>query len=231
MTNVTAEGKAPLDLGLIEQIALFNLSPIHYIHASWLKEVEHAQLVALLREQEQSHVWLSKYLLSCFELSSHFDYEFNSPEKRIALASTDELLKLILYIGIVLNERVIRSVIMRSQRTRLEQCLGEEAYYFAVKKAQFLSGHNHPETSSVAIDWANTDRFKSALMASGLKVLSTVYDDMPGAFKKRLSLKLPKSWCQYLEQPASGSAGKEQGRNLLIKSYKEVNRAWRHLLY
>lgn len=226
-----AEEKKPLDLSLTKRIIHFNLSPINYIHASWIKDVDHAQLVAFLRKKEDSHVWLSKYLLNFFELSSHFDYEFISPEKRIALASTDELLKLILYIGIVINEQVIRSVIVRSQRAKLEQCLGTEAYYFAVKKAQFLSSNNYQQIPLVAINWDDINRFKSLLMANGLKILSIVYSDMPSAFKKRLSLKLPKSWCTHLEQPADNLSNKSSVRNLLIKSYKEVNREWQHLLY
>ena len=231
MSETNTEEQEPVNNELLELVAEFNIYPVRYIHSSWLKEVQYAQLVGLLKEKERSHFYLSSYLLGCFGLDTEFDYEFRAIEKRIALASNDQLLRLVLYVGIVLNESVIRAVVRRDERTKLEKCLGEEAYFFAVKKAQFLSRHNQAGSPSILIDWQNTERFKSFLMASGLQILAVVYADMPQAFRKRLLLKFPRSWSKHLEHPASdGVASREQGLKLLIKSYKEVNRQWRHLL-
>ncbi|MDP0588174.1 MAG: SctK family type III secretion system sorting platform protein [Candidatus Endonucleobacter bathymodioli] len=215
---------------LIERIIEFNLCPVSYIHGSWLKKVKYAQLVKLLCKKDQSHSYLSQYLLGHFGLNADFDYEFDVAEKRVALASSEELIQLVLYIGIVLNERVIRSVVKREDRVKLEQCLGEDAYYFAVKKAQFLLSAIQGDAPGILVDWNNTDRFKSSLMLSGLQVLAIVYADMTQAFRKRLLLKLPRSWRNHLEHPQSDIVSKEQGLSLLIKSYKEVNRQWQHLL-
>ena len=214
---------------LVTKIAEFNQYPVRYIHATWFKQLEYAQWVIALQEREQSHYHLSNYLLQSFELNNAFDYEFQSAEKRIALSSGGELVTLSLYIGIILNESVIRGVIRRQERRVLEDCLGEQAYLFAVKKAQFLTRRTDTSTPGFLIDWQHIERFKSFLTMTGLQVLAAVYEDMPWAFKKRLVLKFPMSWQKYL-LASSGVFTREQAQNLLIKSYKEVNREWRHLL-
>ncbi|MDP0560997.1 MAG: SctK family type III secretion system sorting platform protein [Candidatus Endonucleobacter sp. (ex Gigantidas childressi)] len=219
----------PMSNNLLELIIEFNLCPIRYIHGSWLKKLQYAELVKVLREQDQSYNYLSQYLLEHFGLNEDFDYEFGIVEKRVALASSKELMQLVLYIGIILNESVIRSVVRRDDRVKLEQCLGEDAYYFAVKKAQFLIRPSQVNAPSILIDWKNTDKFKSFLMINGLQVLAIVYADMTQAFRKRLLLKLPRSWRNHLKSSQSDIVSKEQGLSLLIKSYKEVNSQWRHL--
>ena len=221
----------PKQWHLLELISTFNLSPVHYIHDTWLRSTEHGSMIVSLRQKENSHYRLSRYLLEYFDLNEQFYYDFDSPEKRIGLVGIEELSELLLYIGLVLNEKIIRSVVLRSQRQQLEQCLGAKAHYFAVKKAQFLSSQNYSWSAAVTIDWDNIEKLKPALMAVGLKVLSMAYTDMPIAFKKRLSLKFPQSWSQHLSQLANNPTEQAQGRQLLIKSYKEVNRQWQHLLY
>ena len=231
MSEIISESKPKsMNNDLLGKVLEFNLYPVRYIHSSWLKDIKYGQVVRSLAERNQTHSWLSNYLLGYFELNETFDYEFSSLEKRVALTSRDELFQLILYIGIILNVSVIRSVVRRDERVKLEQCLGDDAYLFAVKKAQFLSRQNTLGAPMILIDWGNTERFKSFLMVSGLQILAVVYADMPEAFKKRISLKFPKSWSKHLERPASDSCSREQGLNLLMKSYKEVNRQWRHLL-
>ncbi len=230
MTNTETSEQESVSSRLFTQIAEFNQYPVRYIHSSWLKQVQYAQLVVALQEQEQSHYHLSHYLLNCFDLNSEFDYEFQSLEKRIALTSGADLVALALYIGIVLNESIIRAVVRRRERVLLQECLGEQAYLFAVKKAQFFSKHTESAEPGILIDWQHTERFKSFLTVNGLQVLAVAYAGMPRAFKQRLLLKFPKSWQKYLEN-SGGNLSREQSINLLIKCYKEVDRQWRHLLF
>ncbi|WP_263082202.1 Yop proteins translocation protein K [Endozoicomonas sp. Mp262] len=223
-------GQLSFSTELFDQVTEFNLYPIRYMHHSWLKGIEHADFINLLKGNEQSHFFLSRYLLGCLNVTTECDYRIDSKDKKIALAQREELLNIALYIGIVLNEAVIRSVVRRHERSLLEECLGESAYFFAVKKAQFLINHAALSRSpEVLIDWQHPERFKSFLTISGLQVLGLVYSDLPDGFRKRLLLKFPKSWNRYFDDFDDIGITKEQGRSLLIKSHKEVNRQWQHL--
>ncbi len=214
----------------LEKIVEFNLYPVRYIHTSWLEGLEFAQIVDALKAHEQSHFYLSAYVLNSLNVADSFDSIFDTPDKKIALGNSEELGKLVLYMGIVQNEAVIRRVIRRDQREKLETCLGDEAYFFAVKKAQFLAKKNGAASSEFFIDWQQVGRFKSYLIVSGLKVLATVYAGSSQGFIQRLSLKFPRSWSKHLESPEGAGLSKQQGINLLIKSYKEVNKQWQHQL-
>ncbi|WP_330924628.1 SctK family type III secretion system sorting platform protein [Candidatus Sororendozoicomonas aggregata] len=219
-----------MNIERLEKIVEFNLYPVRYIHSSWLEALEFAQIVDALKGHEQSHFYLSGYLLNSLNIDDSFDSTFDTADKIIALGSSEELGKLVLYMGIVQNEAVIRNVIRGDQREKLEACLGDEAYFFAVKKAQFLAKKNDTASPEFLIDWQQVGRFKSYLIVSGLKVLATVYEGLSQGFIQRLSLKFPRSWSKHLERLDSNGLSKQQGINLLIKSYKEVNKQWQHQL-
>ena len=207
----------------------FNLYPVKYVHLSWLKRDEHFNLVNQLKTDDTTHGRLSEYLLKRFKLKDQFDFDFDAIEKRVALASSEELLKLALYMGIILNEDVIRGAVKRKERIALEQCLGEEAYRFAVKKAQFIS-HSAAGGPSLLVDWDHLDRFKQFLMTSGLQVIAGAYAGTSPAFRKRLTLKMPRKHQQTLIDAQGAPFSKADCTRLLVKTHKEVNRQWRHLL-
>lgn len=208
----------------------FNLYPVKYIHQSWLKRDEYYKLVNRLKGDDVTHSRLSEYLLKRFKLKNDFDFDFDAKEKRVALASSEELLKLALYLGIILNEDVIRAVVKRKDRIALEHCLGTEAYRFAVKKAQFISHSAAISGPNLLIDWKHLDRFKQFLFTTGLQVIAGAYAGTSPAFRKRLTLKMPRE-CQKTLIDARGAVlNKADCTRLLVKTHKEVNRQWRHLL-
>ena len=208
----------------------FNLYPVRYLHLSWLKKDEHYQIVQQLKSSEATHFNLSNYLLQRFNLRDTFDFNFDSKEKRIAFASSEELSRLAFYLGIILNEGVIRSAVRRKERVALEHCLGVDAYQFAVKKAQFISRMSEQAGPSLLVDWNHLDRFKQYLTTSGLQVIARAYADAPAAFRKRLILKMPKDCYKTLNNPKAVKLNKEQCVRLMLKTHREVNRQWRHLL-
>lgn len=208
----------------------FNLYPVKYVHMSWLKRDEHYKLVNQLKSDDVTHGRLSEYLLKRFKLKDQFDFDFDAREKRVAFASSKELLKLALYLGIILNEDVIRGAVKRKERIALEHCLGEEAYRFAVKKAQFISHSAATGGPSLLIDWNHLDRFKQFLMTSGLQVIAGAYSGTSPAFRKRLTLKMPREYQKTLIDAQEAPLSKADCTRLLVKTHKEVNRQWRHLL-
>ncbi|PJE79769.1 hypothetical protein CI610_01271 [invertebrate metagenome] len=214
---------------LFNKVVTFNSCPADYIHESWFKHIQYGELISSLRDSHDAQPFLSEHLLAILSLQKEWDYAFELSEKRIALDDSEILIRLPLYIGIVLNETVIRKAIKRSDRLALEATLGKEAYLFAVKKAQFLFRHRQ-DNAQASIDWDHIDRFKNFIILSGLQVMAVVYGEMPKAFCERLYIKLPVAWKKHLSKKVGLSLSKQDCLNLLTKTYKEVNRQWHHLL-
>lgn len=215
---------------LFNHMVEFNLFPIRYVHMSWLKTDNHFRLLKGLKSSGPAQFNISNYLLGKFGIDNEFDYDFSRVEKRVVFARSEEIERLAFYLGLILNEGIIRSVIRRDERLALQKCLGEDAYRFAVKKAQFLSRDSEPLGPSLLIDWEHLDRFKSYLEINGRQVIATAFSDYPGAFRQRLVLKMPDSWKKDLSSPDAGGLSKAKCVKLLVKTHKEVNRQWRHLL-
>ncbi|MGI9275653.1 MAG: SctK family type III secretion system sorting platform protein [Endozoicomonas sp.] len=222
------EGRNNLDL--FRRVAEFNLYLVRYIHSSWLVSNTFAPLFNKLHEGGDADYHLSRYLLQEFRLEDCYDYDFQPLVKRIVLADEKALTRLSLYLGIIVHEESIRNVIMRKERRALEECLGEEAYRFAVKKAQFIGRVADRQGPSLLIDWGHLDRFKAFLEMSGQQIIQMAFAEMSEAFRKRMELKLPAEWQESRDQQEPLSLSSEQCAALVLKAHKEVNREWRHLL-
>ena len=118
----------------------FNLFPVRYMHLSWLQKDEHYKLIAQLNVNDATHVSLSDHLLKRFKLSDDFDFDFSAKEKRIVFASSEELERLAFYLGIILNEGVIRSAVRRKERLALEHCLGKTPISLPLKRLSLSAG-------------------------------------------------------------------------------------------
>lgn len=218
------------NLDLFQKVAEFNLYLVRYVDTSWLKAVKHSPLVGQLRQAGNADFHLSHYLLTQFSLHDDFDYDFDEPIKRIALADAEIILSTAFYIGIILNESIIRNTIRKDERIALEECLGSDAYRFAVKKAQFVSRAASQQGPSLLIDWNRLQRFKEYLQISGLQVIGKAFANSPEAFKKRLELKLPQDCHKTLFDIQSVALSEVDCSSLLVKTYREVDREWHHLL-
>ncbi len=218
------------NINLFSMAVEFNLYPVRYIHLSWLSKLECQDLIETLKSNKSAQFYLSEFLLDKFRLNDEFDYEFSSVEKRVALSSSDDLSRLAFYLGIILNEKLIRASVLRSEKKALEACLGEEAYRFAVKKAQFISPATKQSGPCFLIDWDHLERFKHFLTITGLHVIACAFSGTPVAFRKRLSLKMPRQWQKHLKDRKSFELNQAQCIHLMLKTHREVNRQWRHLL-
>ena len=217
-------------LELFQKIAEFNLYLVRYIDSSWLTTVKLSPLVNQIRQGGNADFHLSHYLLRQFSLHEEFDYEFDQPVKRIALIETEILLDVALYIGIILNEGVIRNAVLKKDRQALERCLGTDAYRFAVKKAQFVSRTASQQEPSLLIDWNHLERFHDYLQKSGMQVLGTAFSLLSPAFRKRVELKFSSDQKDVLNETGDHKLSVEECENLVLKAHREVNKEWRHLL-
>lgn len=217
-------------VSLFDLITEFNFYPVRYIHLSWLKRDEHFRLIGRLKSSATTQFNLSSYLLGRYKVDGVFDFDFRRLEKRVVFASAEEIEKLAFYLGLVLNENVIRSVVRKDERIALKKCLGESAFQFAVKKAQFISRASVSTGPSLLIDWNHLDRFRMFLKTSGFQVIATAFRDAPVGFRKRLALKMPQGLQKILNDTGSITMDGSQCARLVIKTHREVNRQWRHLL-
>ncbi|WP_252178929.1 SctK family type III secretion system sorting platform protein [Endozoicomonas sp. 4G] len=215
---------------LFQSIAEFNLYLVRFIHHSWLKTIKLSPLVKQLRQAGHADYYLSHFLLTEFKLNNDYDYDFDEKHKRVALADEEALTKLAFYLGIILNESVIRNTLRKQERMLLKKTLGEDGFRFAVKKAQFFSRIRSDQGPSFLIDWDHLDRFKRYLLQSGFQVLGRAFSDSSPAFTKRLELKLPVSFRDDLQSSEKSGLDIRQCKTLVVKAHKEVNREWRHLL-
>ncbi|AMO57844.1 hypothetical protein GZ77_12835 [Endozoicomonas montiporae] len=222
------DGRQSLDL--FQRVAEFNLYLVRYIDSTWLTTVKLSPLVSQLRKAGNADFYLSHYLLTQFSLQEDYDYDFEQPAKRIVLATTDTVLKTATYIGIVLNEDVIRNAVRRKERVALEKCLGADAYRFAVKKAQFISRAASSQGPSLLIDWNHLQRFRQFLQTNGLQVIGKAFSQSPQSFRKRLELKLPQSCKASLSDTQALNLSETECVNLMVKAYREVDKEWRLLL-
>ena len=218
------------NLDLFQRVAEFNLYLVRYIDPTWLTTVKLSPLVSQLRKAGNADFHLSHYLLTQFSLHDNYDYDFEEPAKRIGLATTEVLLETATYIGIVLNENVIRNAVRRDEKVALEQCLGADAYRFAVKKAQFVSRAASKQGPSLLIDWNHLQRFKQYLQTSGLQVIGKAFSEASLSFRKRLELKLPQSCKEALTNTRTVNLSDTECVNLLVKTFREVDKEWRLLL-
>ncbi|WP_422134875.1 SctK family type III secretion system sorting platform protein [Endozoicomonas sp. ALD040] len=221
------------ELELFQSIAEFNLYLVRFIHHSWLQTIKLSPLVKQLRKAGNADFHLSHFLLKEFDLSNDFDYDFDEKHKRVALADEEAITKLAFYLGIILNESVIRNTLRKRERLLLKKTLGEDGFRFAVKKAQFFSRIGTDLGPSFLIDWDHLDSFKRYLTQSGFQVLGRAFSESSPAFIKRLELKLPVSFRDTIWSSDRSSEKSDldinQCKTLVVKVHKEVNREWRHL--
>lgn len=215
---------------LLNHIIAFNLLPMSYVHRSWLSQDPYKELFVQLGGAPTAVGYLSDYLLEKFELNDDFDYQFDALEKRIAFASCEEITKLAFYLGVLLHEKTIRTVILSDQQKALQACLGQSTYDFAVKKAQFISRIGDQYAPMLLIDWNHIDKLKQFLLLSGQAVIAQAFRDQSNAFKTRLMLKMPTSWREPLNGHNKTDIPQAQCIHLVIKIHKEVNRQWQYLL-
>lgn len=215
---------------LLNHIIAFNLLPTSYVHRSWLSQDPYKELFVQLGGVPTAVGYLSDYLLEKFELNDDFDYQFDALEKRIAFASCEEITKLAFYLGVLLHEKTIRTVVLSDQQKALQACLGQSTYDFAVKKAQFISRIGDQYAPMLLIDWNHIDKLKQFLLLSGQAVIAQAFRDQSNAFKTRLMLKMPTSWREPLNGHNETDIPQAQCIHLVIKIHKEVNRQWQYLL-
>ena len=207
---------------LLPYLYEFNFSPVQYIHPSWLESFIKPVLFERLRKSCRARKRLSALILRRFNLQQEYCFDFEDQARRLALLDRDSLGRLIYVAGIALNAEGIAKTIERQSLLALKESIGEDAYWFALKKAPFLLGR----TSLPLPERHDGESWHDYALRCGAKALESCVSGEPPALTKRVQLKLPRTLAHDFGQHPN-LAMKHQASFILQKVLlKEVNPAW-----
>lgn len=200
----------------------FNLLPARYMDVSWQERVIDPGLFAMLQNSPRGEKRLSSQILKTFDLGGRFHVDFRETALRLALIDPQSLARLILFTGIALDHQRIRTVIQAREQQTVRACLGEDGYFFALKRAPLLAGSIRfsflPESG---------EGTPGALApAWGARCLGALFAGEPRALVDRLRLKLPRDFHMDVDPPVSQNIKATVGNLFKKILLREVNPSW-----
>ena len=175
----------------------FNYYPNRYIHSSWVARLENAAIISRLLKRARSEDNLASYLLDRFELKDKYWFYFDTPLRQLLLRSRDDILRIAMYAGVVLNSRHIRGAIETGDAMPWRRALGHRLFEFAVNEAPL--DFNVAGLPSIAAPTPRADR-RAQVVASGLWCLGKALEGEPSALVERLYLKMAAAEYPFLAQ-------------------------------
>ena len=185
------------DKAQLMAVTAFNYYPNRYIHPSWVARLENAGIISRLLKRSRSEDNLADYLLDRFELKDNYWFDFDTPLRQLLLRDRDEILRVVLHAGALLNSRHVRRAIVRGNAIRLRRGFGERLFDFAANEAPVL--FDVASLPSIAPPAPDAD-VRAHLLASGLWCLGKALEGEPSALLERLYLKMAAAEYPFLEQ-------------------------------
>ena len=209
-------------MNLVEE---FQCLPTRYVHASWIEEVPHRDLVKKLQGIEVSEPFVSQYILETFELSR--DDFFDPDDELSLLAATtdaDQWRKIIRSCGAVMNSSQLKTIVDGIRQKKIRQELGSDLFGFAISRASFLTRHFFGHLYPPYDDWQNFVQFTQYLDFCGVRCLGQAYGAIPREVCQRLLFRLPKELSPHFiyGQEDADEEKSRQAALLIYKLYKEV---------
>ena len=179
-------------------ILTFNFLPLSYIHASWRDALaekysfptEHEDFTAYILNDGSSY--LQRWFLESHQLDKDFDFNFESPLKRIALLDYESIASLSYWLAIALTSENIRTLLSANHVAMLKELLGDDGYDFALYQAPFLLGA-WPKSLRVTLTFSSIEALDESLQTIGFSALFSLLQEYPHAFNQRLKFKLPEA--------------------------------------
>ena len=175
----------------------FNYYPNRYIHGSWVARLENATIISRLLKRARSEDNLASYLLDRFELKDKYWFNFDTPLRQLLLRSRDDILRITMYAGAVLNSRHIREAIQTGDAMQWRRALGRRLFEFAVNEAPL--DFNVAGLPTIAAPAPGADR-RAQVVASGLWCLGKALEGEASALVERLYLKMAAAEYPFLAQ-------------------------------
>jgi hypothetical protein len=195
----------------------FNFLPLRYIHPSWLKTIPGGRYLGGMHSFSRTEHRLSQYILSHLGLENEYFFDFTNQANTIALLDESKLSEIIRYAGLVINREQIKKIIVREDIVQLKQKMGEEAYFFTLKRAPFMGTVPDFPTTEY-----KSENILTNVTISGVQCLATLFSDNT-AILKRLFLKFPITWKSYSQLSTEDiSRGRSKASSLLVRIQAEL---------
>ena len=198
---------APSNSKLANLVWEFNFRPDHYIHVSWLDQMPDGPIIKKLVGKHRSADRIVQYLLQRFSLEQQVFFNFSNALTRIALWSSEDLERLVLYTGAAFYVKRVQKIVVREEVQHLQEQLGTDLFNFLQRRAALVKGNLPLELRLPE----SLDPHHSLIVA-GILCLNQALQDYPIALRKRLMLKLPFQWYLLLKK-ADKLAKQLQGQN------------------
>ncbi len=167
------------------------LIEFNYHPAAWARPERLGLLCPMLADpgrlgqNARAERFLSRYILSAWQLEEPYVFEFQSPGDKIVLVSADALEQLAERLGLLCHGDVIRLCVRREDRARLVQAIGEQRRQYALSGA--VRYGNSLGTFAGAVD----DLTLNCVRLAGWRCVLSCSAAAVAAARKRFELKLP----------------------------------------
>jgi hypothetical protein len=209
---------------LASLIHQFNVFPTRYMHPSWWEDVMDVQgAVERYIENKRAEKHLAAYILNI--IGHKYCYQFQDVAYRIVLLDGPTLEKLVFCLGLTVNARRIKAIVEGPKARLLKNDLGENAYFFAVKRATLFGSH----TWFWDVAGYASELSRNRVVQDGRKCIQICLGGAPEAMTKRFELKFEKTaWWDFSGN--GQSEDKHRAWSLVRKVlFQEVGPQWKNL--
>lgn len=204
--NLSSVGK------LSDLVWEFNFRPDRYIEKSWLEAMPDGELISKLVGRHRGAERVVQHLMNRLGLENQVFFNFGNSLVRMALWKGEDLERIILHVGAIFNHTEVKHAVTREDVERLRQLIGEEMYSFMQHRVPMIA--RRPPTG---VKLPRGMELKKKIILAGMLCLNEAFGEYPTAVRKRVFIKLPKSWFELLEQHAEvGAALKDQHTECIV---------------
>jgi hypothetical protein len=204
-----------------EQILIFNMQPVRYLHDSWYERLPHGEVLGRLRDSPRARAALSRHLLTTFELDGRYVEDFTNPWARLALLDGLWIERLMRRLGLALRSPSLRLELSGERLRRLKASLSTADWNFVTREAPLLG--RIPTFLSEPSQLETDPATHFALIGTRFCVLQGL-GALDEALTQRLALKLPADWAPALS--ATRVPRSTELPPILRKLLRELPPAW-----
>jgi hypothetical protein len=221
----------------------FNWMPVNYIDNSWLTIWVNEEALGKIKKQHMAMNTLNEFIFDNLGIMGEVEEnEYLTPISQLLLLPSDDLKKIVLFLGVALNHQQIRKIICGSQQKKIRACLGEKAYMFGMSRASFLFENDLLYEVFGSKYLLQENNIYNEIMQSGFELLAILTKDLSDAIKSRLVLKFNNNSTEYLnscwQQEILEYKANEQHQlsekihfeSLIFKVAKELYPQWTSIL-
>lgn len=170
----------------------FNFRPLTYLHYSWLADLPQSisSLMKLVDEPARD-ANVSQQVNQAMDVHNDYFFDFDDPVTEVALLGKQQLRRVVYLAGLALLQNDIRRVVMRQEVQRLYHAVSERDMEFVTRRASRLT--KGFDLDSLPAKPVSTE-FNTQADLLGLQCLGASLERYPHALKRRVTLKLPRSW-------------------------------------